>query len=122
MKDRSQCADICSACLPWFVCPADHRQHSGHSHRSIGCNRARRNGYSRQQSETGLSRTVITDRNGGYVVLELPVGHYQLQVTAKGFQEYVQDGISLSVNETASVSPHLAIGSEIRSGSGHLRC
>ena len=65
-----------------------------------------------QQSETGLSRTVITDRNGGYVVLELPVGHYQLQVTARGFREYVQNGISVSVNESASVSPHLAIGSE----------
>jgi hypothetical protein len=66
-----------------------------------------------RQSETGLSRTVITDRSGNYVVLELPVGHYRLQVTAKGFQEYVQDGISLNVNETASVSPHLLVGSEI---------
>ncbi len=66
-----------------------------------------------QQSETGLSRTVVTDRNGNYVVLELPVGHYRLQVAAKGFHEYVQDGISLNVNETASVSAHLAVGSEI---------
>jgi Carboxypeptidase regulatory-like domain len=66
-----------------------------------------------QQSETGLSRAVITDRSGNYVVLELPVGHYRLQVTAKSFREYVQDGISLNVNETASVSPHLMVGSEI---------
>ena len=66
-----------------------------------------------RQSETGLSRTVTTDRTGNYVVLELPIGHYRLQVTAKGFQEYVQDGISLNVNETASVSPHLVVGSEI---------
>ena len=36
-----------------------------------------------------------------------------MQVTAKGFKEYVQDGILLSVNETASVSPHLTVGSEI---------
>ena len=53
-----------------------------------------------------------TDRNGNYVLLELPVGHYRLQAAAKGFQEYVQDGITLNVNETASVSPHLAVGSE----------
>ena len=53
-----------------------------------------------------------TDRNGNYVLLELPVGHYRLQVAAKGFEEYVQDGITLNVNETASVSPHLAVGSE----------
>lgn len=65
-----------------------------------------------RQTETGLSRSTITDRNGNYVLLELPVGHYSLQVAAKGFQQYMQDGITLNVNETASVSPHLAVGSE----------
>ncbi|MGH9585854.1 MAG: carboxypeptidase regulatory-like domain-containing protein [Acidobacteriaceae bacterium] len=65
-----------------------------------------------RQTETGLSRMATTDRNGNYVLLELPVGHYRLRVAAKGFQEYVQDGITINVNETASVSPHLAIGSE----------
>ncbi|HEY6446897.1 MAG TPA: carboxypeptidase regulatory-like domain-containing protein [Acidobacteriaceae bacterium] len=62
--------------------------------------------------ETGLSRETVTDRNGSYVLLELPVGHYHLQVEAKGFQEYLQDGITLNVNETASVSPRLVLGSE----------
>ena len=65
-----------------------------------------------RQTETGLSRATTTDRNGNYVLLELPIGHYSLHVVEKGFQEYVQDGITLSVNETASVSPHLALGSE----------
>jgi hypothetical protein len=65
-----------------------------------------------RQAETGLSRSATSDRDGNYVLLELPVGHYRLQVTAKGFEEYVQDGITLNVNETASVSPHLAVGSE----------
>ena len=65
-----------------------------------------------RQTETGLSRSATTDRNGNYVLLELPVGHYRLQIAAKGFQEYVQDGIMLNVNETASISPHLAVGSE----------
>jgi len=65
-----------------------------------------------RQAETGLSRATITDHDGNYVILELPVGHYRLQVSAKGFQEHVQDGITLNVNETASVSAHLAVGSE----------
>jgi hypothetical protein len=65
-----------------------------------------------QQSETALSRTTTTDRNGNYVLLELPVGHYRLHVAAKGFEEYEQDGITLNVNETASVSLRLAVGSE----------
>jgi hypothetical protein len=65
-----------------------------------------------QQAETALSRATTTDHNGNYVLLELPVGHYRLHVAAKGFEEYVQDGITLNVNETASVSPRLAVGSE----------
>jgi Carboxypeptidase regulatory-like domain/TonB dependent receptor len=65
-----------------------------------------------RQAETGLSRMTTTDREGNYVLLELPVGHYSLQVASKGFEEYVHDGITLNVNETASVSPHLAVGSE----------
>src|SRR6476660_3445520 len=65
-----------------------------------------------RQAETGLSRGTTTDRDGNYVLLELPVGHYRLQVAAKGFQEHVQAGITLNVNETASVSAHLAVGSE----------
>src|SRR5579871_3525742 len=65
-----------------------------------------------RQAETGLSRSTTTDRNGDFVLVELPVGHYILQVAAKGFQEYVQDGITLNVNETASVSPRLVVGSE----------
>ncbi|MFP5238004.1 MAG: carboxypeptidase regulatory-like domain-containing protein [Acidobacteriota bacterium] len=65
-----------------------------------------------RQVETGLSRSTTTDRNGNYVLLELPVGHYRLQAAAKGFREYVQDGITLNVNETASISAPLSVGSE----------
>ena len=69
-------------------------------------------GVTVRQAETGLLRATTTDRDGNYVLLELPVGHYRLQVSANGFQEHVQDGITLNVDETASVSTRLAIGSE----------
>lgn len=65
-----------------------------------------------EQTETGLSRSASTDRSGNYVLPELPVGHYRLEVTAKSFQKYVQEGISLNVNETAAVPVRLAVGSE----------
>src|SRR6266700_5757888 len=65
-----------------------------------------------RQIETGLVRTATTDRGGSYLLLELPVGHYRLEVAATGFQKYLQDGISLDVNETAAVPVHLAVGSE----------
>src|SRR6202162_3501091 len=64
------------------------------------------------QTETGLSRTAMTDRTGAYILLELPVGHYHLQVEAKGFQKYVQQGIILTVNETATIPVHLAVGAQ----------
>ena len=67
---------------------------------------------SAKQTETGFSRAATTDRAGAYLLLELPVGHYVLQVEAKGFRTYVQQGISLDVNETASISVRLAVGTE----------
>jgi outer membrane receptor protein involved in Fe transport len=65
-----------------------------------------------RQVETGLARTATTDRSGDYLLVELPVGHYALDATAKGFQKYLQEGITLNVNETATVSVHLAVGAE----------
>ena len=38
-----------------------------------------------QQTETGLTRTVITDRDGAYVFVELPIGHYQIRTEAMGY-------------------------------------
>jgi hypothetical protein len=65
-----------------------------------------------RQTETGLTRAAVTDRQGEYVLVELPIGHYQLEIRAKGFQKYLQQGISLEVNETATVSVHLKVGAE----------
>lgn len=64
------------------------------------------------QIETGLRRTTFTDNAGTYVLVELPVGHYSLEVAARGFQKYLQEGISLDVNQTASLPVRLAVGTE----------
>ncbi len=63
-----------------------------------------------RQIETGLTRTAKTDRAGAYVLLELPVGHYSLTVDAERFQNYSQEGISLDVNQAATVNVKLSIG------------
>lgn len=65
-----------------------------------------------KQVETGLTRTAITDRSGNYLLVELPVGHYKLEVTARGFQKYLQEGITLDVNQSATVPIRLRLGSE----------
>ena len=62
--------------------------------------------------ETGLTRAAVTDRQGAYVLAELPIGDYQVEVHARGFQKYLQQGISLDVNETATVSIRLKVGAE----------
>ena len=67
---------------------------------------------SARQTETGLTRTATTDPSGTYILLELPVGHYELQVEAKGFQKYIQQGITLNVNETATIPVRLSVGAD----------
>jgi outer membrane receptor protein involved in Fe transport len=67
---------------------------------------------SAQQTETGLTRAATTDRGGEYVLVELPIGHYRIRVEAKGYQKYLQEGISLDVNQNATVSVHLKLGAE----------
>jgi len=64
-----------------------------------------------RQSETAFTRSAVTDHSGNYLVLELPVGHYRVEVVAKNFQKYVRQGISLNVNETADVPVRLTVGS-----------
>lgn len=64
------------------------------------------------QVETGFVRSATSDRDGNYVLVELPIGHYQLEVKAKDFEQYLQQGISLNVNEVATVNVPLRVGSE----------
>src|ERR1700677_581663 len=65
-----------------------------------------------KQIKTEFTRLAVTVKQGEYVLVELPIGHYQLEVQAKGFETYLQEGISLDVNETATVGIHLTLGSE----------
>ena len=63
------------------------------------------------QVDTGLEHRTVSDRQGTYTFVELPIGRYRLMVEAKGFQRYIQKGIFLNVNQTASVPIHLMVGS-----------
>jgi len=63
-----------------------------------------------RRAETGLARTVESDVQGDFDFVELPAGHYRLSVEAKGFQKYVQEGITLDVNQTAMVTMRLTVG------------
>jgi Carboxypeptidase regulatory-like domain/TonB dependent receptor-like, beta-barrel len=66
------------------------------------------------QVETHLVRTTVPDREGSYVFLELPIGSYKVQVQALNFEKYLQEGISLNVNQAATVNVHLRLGSDVQ--------
>jgi hypothetical protein len=63
------------------------------------------------QEGTGFSRTVNTNSAGYYVVPSLPPSNYRLEVEVPGFQKYVQEGITLLANQSATVNVELQIGS-----------
>jgi hypothetical protein len=62
-------------------------------------------------TDTGLQRATVSNSQGTYVLVELPVGRYRVEAEAQGFKKYVQEGISLDVNQQATVAVHLAVGS-----------
>jgi hypothetical protein len=60
--------------------------------------------------DTGFSRSVRSGSAGDFVFVELPVGAYRLEAEAKGFQKFLQEGITLDVNQTANVAVQLVVG------------
>ncbi len=62
------------------------------------------------QTETGLTREVTSGADGTYVLANLPLGPYRLDVTKTGFTTYVQTGIVLQVNTNPTVNVSLQVG------------
>src|SRR5499427_2557606 len=60
--------------------------------------------------ESGLTRTAVTNENGGYSVQFLPVGPYELTTDMPGFKQQVRRGIDLSVAQEAVVNLTLEVG------------
>src|SRR5436190_1571752 len=62
------------------------------------------------QTDTGFTRSVVTEANGLYVVSNLPTGPYRLEVGLQGFRTYVQTGIVLQVAATPTINVVLSVG------------
>jgi hypothetical protein len=62
------------------------------------------------QTDTGLTRSAVTDENGSYTFTNLPIGPYRLQATLSGFRTYQQTGIVLQVGSSPVIPITLAIG------------
>jgi hypothetical protein len=57
--------------------------------------------------ETDVSRTLVSDGEGNYRFLNLPVGNYELVVELSGFGRHVRAGLTLALNQTAVVDVQL---------------
>ena len=61
--------------------------------------------------DTGYTRTDMTAPDGAFSFPALPVGTYRLTVEQTGFSTYVQEGITLTVNQVANQKVVLQVGS-----------
>ena len=56
------------------------------------------------QTDTGAVRTVTSSEDGTYVLSNLPIGPYRLEVSRAGFTTYVQTGIVLQVATNPTIN------------------
>ncbi len=61
-------------------------------------------------TETGATRTVVTDSEGSYLIGALQIGLYRVDVTMSGFRSFQQEQFSLSSAQNARVDARLAVG------------
>src|SRR5215467_15380114 len=62
------------------------------------------------QTETGIARNTITNETGAYVLPNLPIGAYKLEIGLPGFRTFVQTGIVLDVNSNPVINVTLEVG------------
>ena len=62
------------------------------------------------QTETALTRSVVSDENGGYLLTSLPVGPYRLEFSLSGFRTSVQTGVVLQINSNPTINTTLQLG------------
>jgi hypothetical protein len=59
---------------------------------------------------TGVSLKLVTNQSGSYYFTSIPVGNYDLSVTASGFRAYRRSSITVSVTGVARVDAVLQVG------------
>ena len=62
------------------------------------------------QTETNIARSAITNETGSYVLPNLPLGPYRVEVALPGFRTYVQTGLVLQVNDNPTLNAILEVG------------
>src|SRR5437867_893548 len=62
------------------------------------------------QTATGLTRSMVTNETGSYVLPNLPIGPYRLEASLPGFRMFVQTGIVLQVSASPVINILMEVG------------
>jgi outer membrane receptor protein involved in Fe transport len=62
-------------------------------------------------TERGTTRTGTTGASGDYVFSAMPIGTYEIRVTAAGFQQFRRESVTLSASQNVRVDAALTVGS-----------
>ena len=63
-----------------------------------------------QNTDTGASRSAVTDSRGYYTAPNLSLGNYQITASISGFQTEVKRGVTLNVGQNAVIDFSLQVG------------
>ena len=67
------------------------------------------------QTKTGATSVTQTNNQGFYVFPSLPPANYSISANANGFQKYIQNGVVLQADQSATVNIQLEVGSQTQS-------
>src|SRR6266853_6097535 len=59
---------------------------------------------------TNVSRDALTNANGDYDLIEVPVGTYRLEFNLTGFKKNVRRGVSLDINQVITLNMTMQVG------------
>ena len=63
------------------------------------------------QTSTGATRTATSSADGSFILPDLPIGPYTLDISKPGFAKYIQNGIVLQVDSNPTIDASLKVGS-----------
>src|SRR5689334_1969237 len=61
--------------------------------------------------DTNLDRVLVTDRDGRFVVPQLPAGRYTVRLQLAGFATIVQENVLVTVGQTVRLTPTMRVSS-----------
>ncbi|HVG21506.1 MAG TPA: TonB-dependent receptor [Blastocatellia bacterium] len=62
-------------------------------------------------TDTHVSNDTLTDKDGNFQILSLPIGNYQVAVEHQGFKRAISDIYKLQINQSLRIDPKLEVGS-----------